>query len=79
MDEGIKLHKCVWAEGVGEDLLGWVGCGEFGVEVGEVGECEFARVGFFGDADIDYVVGDEIAVTFISLGVNVCVGILGET
>jgi hypothetical protein len=43
------------------DLCWWVGGAEFCGEVGEVGEGEFSGVGFLRDANVDYVLLDEVA------------------
>lgn len=60
MDEGVELDEGIGAQSGGEVLLGGVGGGEFGGEVGEVGEGEFAGVGAVADAEkadgvLDYV------------------------
>lgn len=42
-------------------LRGRVGGAEFSLDVEEVGEGELAGIGFLGDADVDYILGDEVA------------------
>lgn len=61
-DEVVKLHEGVGAQGGVVDLLGRVGGGELGGQVGEVGEGELARVRGGADAEEDDVVGrrDEV-------------------
>ena len=49
--ERVKLDKGVGSQGRGEVLCGGVGSCELGGQVGEVGEGEFARVGFVADAE----------------------------
>lgn len=56
----IKLHKRIGPQRRVEELGHGVHGGELGGEVGEVGEGEFAGVGAFGDAEVDYVLGDEV-------------------
>jgi hypothetical protein len=44
-------------------LCARVGCREFGCKVGEVGECELARVGFIADTEEADGVLDNVAAT----------------
>ncbi len=51
LDEGVEFDEGVGAAGGGKVLGGGVGGCEFGGEVGEVGEGEFARVGAVADGE----------------------------
>lgn len=70
LDEGVELDEGVGSQCWGEVLRGGVGGCEFGGEVGEVGEGEFARVGFIADAEEADRVLDEVAVRMVG-GVSV--------
>ena len=48
-------------------LRGRVGGAEFGGEVGEVGEGQFPGVRTLGNAEVDYVLRDEVAAEMINL------------
>ena len=49
LDKGVEFDEGVGPAGGGVDLLRGIGGGEFGGQVGEVGEGKFARVGGVGD------------------------------
>lgn len=68
LDKGVEFDKGVGPAGGGEVTRRTVGCGEFGGEVGEVGESEFPRVGFVADAEEADGVRDQVTREGINRG-----------
>lgn len=61
LDEGVEFDEGVGPAAGGQVLLRGIGGGEFGGEVLEVGEGEFARVGAVADGEEDEGGGEEVA------------------
>ena len=51
LDKGVEFDKGVGSAGGREVTRGAISGGEFGGEVGEVGEGEFARIGLVANAE----------------------------
>ena len=62
LNKGVELNEAIWAAGGRQVLLGAVGGGEFGGDVGEVGEGQLARVRPVAYTDEAQIVVDQIAV-----------------
>lgn len=54
LDESIEFHECIGPERGGAEVVRRIRGGEFGREIGEIGEGEFSGVGVRDDTDVDY-------------------------
>lgn len=72
--EGVEFDEGVGAEGGRGEAGGWIGGEEFGGNVGEVREGEFARVGGVADAEEADVGADKVAVDGLSVVRRGCTG-----